>query len=68
MPGHGEVIDAPIDAQHSAVDVVQPDLIVVLKNNRIIAPTRVRGAPDLVVEIVSPSTQMHDRQLKFRLY
>lgn len=29
---------------------------------------RVRGAPDLVIEVISPSSQEMDRTLKFKLY
>lgn len=69
IPGLGEVIDAPMDVLLSDIDVVQPDLLVVLKKNRgIITPKHVRGAPDLVVEITSPSTQARDLELKKNLY
>ena len=66
--GHGDVIDAPIDVQFSDYDVVQPDLVVVLKDNRIITTTKLKGAPDLVVEILSPSTSKRDESLKKELY
>ena len=64
----GQVINAPIDLQLSDVDVVQPDLVVVLAGNRIITQTRVRGVPDLVIEILSPSNRKHDTELKKQLY
>lgn len=64
----GQVINAPIDLQLSDVDVVQPDLVVVLTENRIITQTRIRGVPDLVTEILSPSNRQHDTQLKKQLY
>lgn len=64
----GEVIYAPIDLQLSDVDVVQPDLVVVLAGNRIITQTRIRGVPDLVIEILSPSNRRHDTELKKQLY
>lgn len=64
----GQVIDAPIDVQLSDYDVVQPDLVVVLAGNRIITQTRLRGVPDLVIEILSPSNRRHDTELKKQLY
>ena len=64
----GQVINAPIDLQLSDVDVVQPDLVVVLERNRIITQTRIRGVPDLVIEILSPSNRRHDTELKKQLY
>lgn len=68
LPGLGEVIDAPIDVQFGESDVVQPDIVVVLKENRIITTTKVKGVPDLVIEVLSPSNRKHDQQLKRQLY
>jgi Uma2 family endonuclease len=68
-PGLGEVFCAPLDLVLSDVDVVQPDLLVVLKENRrIIKRKNVQGAPNLVVEITSPSTKKRDMDLKKSLY
>ncbi|MCB9890108.1 MAG: Uma2 family endonuclease [Planctomycetes bacterium] len=65
----GRVLTAPIDVQLSEHDIVQPDLVVILADNaHIIAESRIVGAPDLVVEILSPSTVKHDRERKFTLY
>ena len=69
LPGRGQVFDAPMDLELAPTDVVQPDLIVVLaENDQIILPSRLRGVPDLVVEILSPSTRDIDRTLKRSLY
>lgn len=69
LSGRGQVFDAPMDLELSPTDVVQPDLIVVLsENDQIILPSRLRGVPDLVVEILSPSTRDIDRTLKRSLY
>ena len=68
LKGFGEVINSPIDLQFSECDVVQPDILVVLKPNPIITPTKIKGVPDLVIEILSPSTRRHDQDLKKRLY
>lgn len=48
-------------------DWVQPDLVVVCDPNKI-EEKRIVGAPDLVVEILSPSTAKHDRVLKYAKY
>jgi Uma2 family endonuclease len=69
VPQLGVVLVAPMDVVLSDVDVVQPDLVVVLsKNRRIITPKHIRGVPDLVIEITSPSTVSRDRELKLSLY
>ncbi|HVR74329.1 MAG TPA: Uma2 family endonuclease [Planctomycetota bacterium] len=69
VPGHGHVIDAPMDVIFSDIDIVQPDLIVVLeKQMAIITEKHIRGVPDLVVEITSPSTKKRDLELKKSLY
>ncbi len=47
--------------------VVQPDLMVVCDRNKI-DRHGVRGAPDLVIEILSDSTRRIDRLVKFNLY
>ena len=65
----GEVFDAPTDLQLSEFDIVQPDLLVTLKDRRSqITPTKIIGPPALVVEILSPSTRARDQLLKFDLY
>ena len=65
----GQVLHAPWDVVFTDVDVVEPDLVYI-SNQRasIITPAHARGAPDLVVEIASPSTRRRDETLKRRLY
>ena len=65
----GRVYHAPFDVVLSDLDVVQPDLIFV-SNERadIITPANIQGAPDLVVEILSPSTAARDKTFKRSLY
>ena len=62
---------APFDVRLNAdtLDntVVQPDILVVCDRSRL-DKTCCKGAPDFVVEILSPSTSSHDRFLKFDLY
>ena len=65
----GRVFIAPLDVVLSDTDVVQPDLVFV-SNERagIITDANIRGAPDLVIEILSPSTEERDRGFKRALY
>jgi len=65
----GEVLYAPCDVILSDSDVVQPDLLFVSRKRRgIIRREGIRGAPDLVVEILSPATEERDRETKLKLY
>ena len=64
----GEIFDAPMDVILSDFDVLEPDLLVVLNEHREILKTWVEGTPDLVVEILSPSTSHRDRGLKLKAY
>ena len=65
----GKVLHAPYDVILSDTDVVQPDILFV-SNERahIRTPANIRGAPDLVVEILSPSSTSRDWREKFELY
>jgi len=56
------------DEPDDAVDtVVQPDIVVICDRSKI-TERGARGAPDLVVEILSPSTSKKDQHGKFELY
>ena len=65
----GEVWVAPLDVRLSDDTALQPDLIFV-SNARaeIIQEDFIAGGPDLVVEILSPSTAAHDRATKLYVY
>ena len=67
--GIGHVYAAPFDVVLSNTDVVQPDLLYI-SNERahIITDENIQGAPDLVVEILSPSTAERDQTFKRSLY
>ena len=65
----GAVYSAPFDVYLSETIVVQPDLLFVSKDRLdIITEANVQGAPDLVVEILSPSTASVDWNRKRELY
>jgi hypothetical protein len=60
---------APLDEVLSEHDIVVPDLLVVLSpQSHIVSAKHVRGAPALVIEILSPGTRQRDTGLKRRLY
>ncbi|MBA2278699.1 MAG: Uma2 family endonuclease [Chloroflexia bacterium] len=66
----GRVFLAPVDVRLSAHDVVEPDLLFIRRERRDIYGSRryVQGPPDLVVEIISPSSEKTDPGRKFDLY
>ena len=66
----GELFYAPCDVFLSSTDVVQPDLLFVSREREHLLSDgeKVRGAPDLVIEILSPSSVETDRGAKRDLY
>ena len=69
----GWVFVAPFDVlledDIDGLSVVQPDLIFVSKDRgHIITDANIQGAPDLVVEILSPSSRRRDWRDKLELY
>lgn len=65
----GKVYDAPLDVVLSEHNVVQPDILYVSRDRLgIIKQANIWGAPDLVIEILSPSTSEWDRMTKRRAY
>lgn len=65
----GWVLSAPMDVVLSDNDVAQPDLLFISKEREhIITRACIEGAPDLVVEILSPSTSRRDWNEKRELY
>ncbi len=68
LKGKGDVLISPVDVILSDTAVVQPDLIFISRERLGIVRERIFGPPDLVVEIVSPSSYGRDRYEKFVLY
>lgn len=68
-PSEGIVIVAPMDVHLDENNTVQPDIIFIRNENfHIIKNERIEGTPDLLVEILSPSSGSHDRIRKKALY
>ena len=64
----GTIIYAPLDV-HLGDNVIQPDILFVSRERSyVITEEEVRGAPDLVIEILSPATAQRDRTYKRTLY
>lgn len=65
----GELFYAPTDVVLSDTDVLVPDLLFIRQERgSVITEKNIQGAPDLVVEILSPSTAERDRGLKRTTY
>ena len=69
-PGLGEIFVAPYGVEFPATgEGVQPDIVFVARERyEVIAEAGLVGAPNLVVEILSPSTASRDRTIKLELY
>lgn len=65
----GKIYDAPTDVVLSDINVVQPDILFISKENlQIITLKNIKGVPDLIVEIISPSTEYYDLFAKKETY
>ena len=68
----GELFHAPTDVlldEPANKNTFQPDIFFVGKDRfKIIEEQRINGAPDLVIEILSPSTSKYDRVRKSKMY
>lgn len=60
---------SPLDVFLDQKNVFQPDVLLILKENRSRLTDRgINGAPDLAVEVISPSNSFKDRNQKKNLY
>ncbi|MCI8833540.1 MAG: Uma2 family endonuclease [Clostridia bacterium] len=70
-----KVFVSPLDVCLSGVrnpkkeyNVVQPDILVVCDENKITKNMGIQGAPDLIIEVLSPTSKKHDTFVKYNLY
>jgi len=67
--GLGNVFIAPLDVELAPHTVVQPDVVVLLNRSlEKCTSSHIRGAPDLVIEVLSPGTAAYDRRQKYNAY
>ena len=65
----GKIFLAPCDVVFSNINVMQPDLIFIAKKSYLIlTDLNIQGAPDLLIEILSPSTKENDQIYKKQVY
>ena len=65
----GQWMYAPIDVKFDEGNVVQPDIIYISEERKAaLIKERVEGAPDLIIEILSPSNAYYDLRQKKNLY
>ena len=65
----GTLLTAPMDVVLSPHNIVQPDLLFIAKGReKIITNDNIQGAPDLIIEIISPSSGSEDRIHKHQVY
>ena len=65
----GKILPSPVNVFAAEHDVYQPDLLFVRKENLgIIKMDGVHGAPDFVIEILSPSNAYYNLRLKKSVY
>jgi len=65
----GSVFVAPVDVRLRASQSVQPDVVFVARErSSLLGGQAIEGAPDLVVEVLSPSTAYYDLTKKRDLY
>jgi Uma2 family endonuclease len=65
----GEVFFSPFDVLLSEFDILEPDLLFISHaRSALLTEKNLQGAPNLVVEILSPSTASRDKRLKREVY
>ena len=67
--GHGRAFAAPTEVYFARNNVTHPDLLFIRSDRlHIITRTSIQGPPDLIIEILSPSTRQDDFGWKMTLY
>ncbi len=65
----GVVLVSPLDVYFDHEETYQPDIVFISKERlNIIERNKINGAPDLVVEVLSPSTAYYDLRKKYKVY
>ncbi len=65
----GRVVLAPCDVVLSKFDILQPDIFfIAAERESIVGQKYIEGSPDLVIEVLSPSTATRDREAKAERY
>ncbi len=65
----GEIYPSPVDVVFDKSNILQPDIIFIARDNlSIVTEKNIQGPPNLVIEILSPSTIRKDRISKLRVY
>lgn len=65
----GYVLTAPLDVQFDDDNVCQPDIVYIANENlHIVTEKKIIGTPDIIIEILSPSTSYNDKIRKKALY
>ena len=65
----GKAFDSPIEVYLDENNVFEPDVLYLTVDSQCtIGEKRLTGAPELVVEVLSPSTAKYDRQQKYQAY
>lgn len=65
----GHAFTSPIEVYFDEYNIFEPDALFLLPDSSCqIEEKRLVGAPDLVVEVLSPSTAKYDRQEKYQIY
>lgn len=68
-PGLALVFNAPVDLILSDQQVLQPDLVILRADRAGLVTERgIEGTPDIIVEILSPSTRVLDQRVKKGVY
>ncbi|NTS39719.1 Uma2 family endonuclease [Flavisolibacter sp. BT320] len=64
----GEVLFAPVDVQLNDTNIFQPDIVFIQKSRMGIIQDKIKGVPDLVVEVLSPGSEKLDTKNKKEAY
>ena len=65
----GKAYASPIEVYLDSDNVYEPDVLYLAPDSAcVIGDQRLTGAPDLVVEVLSPGTARYDRQAKYQAY